>query len=104
MQFAKTDMIIHKNEDGGPVDDDDLDKPAQTCVVQGTVTVGSFPKWRQKGEDELVAMRDRYLCVKLNEANVFGDLSDGGEAKVWIDVTWAGVVKQSRQFSKPNVN
>lgn len=65
---------------------------------------GSFPKWRQKGEDELASMRERYLCIRINEANVFGDLNDGGEAIVWCDVTWAGITKRSRQFKKPNVN
>lgn len=49
-------------------------------------------------------MRNRYFCVKINEANVFGDLSDGGEAKVWCDVTWGGVIKTTRKFKKPNVN
>jgi hypothetical protein len=49
-------------------------------------------------------MREKYLCVKINEANVFGDLNDGGEAKVWIDCHWGGVVKQTRQFKKANVN
>ena len=42
--------------------------------------------------------------MKINEANVFGDLSDGGEARVWIDVTWGGMVKSTRPFKKPNVN
>jgi len=49
-------------------------------------------------------MRERYLCVKVNEANVFGDLNDGGDAQVWVDVSWAGVTKQTRHFKKPNVN
>jgi len=38
------------------------------------------------GEDDLVGMEEKYLCVKINEANVFGGLSDGGDAKVWVDV------------------
>jgi len=34
VQFAKTDMVIHKSDDTGPIlNDDDLDKPAQTCVI-----------------------------------------------------------------------
>jgi len=86
------------------LNDDDLDKPAQTCIIQGTVSVGSFPKFRQIGEDELVGMRERYLCVKINEANVFGDLNDGGEAKVWVDVLWSGITKSTRQFKRQNVN
>jgi len=45
-------------------------------------------------------MRERYLCVKINEANVFGDLNDGGEAKVWVDVLWSGIVKSTRQFKR----
>jgi len=43
-----------------------------------------------------VISRERYLCIKINEANVFGDLSDGGEALVWCEVTWAGVTKLTR--------
>jgi hypothetical protein len=31
-------------------------------------------------------MEERYLCVLVKEANVFGELRDGGDAKVWIDV------------------
>ena len=54
------------------------------------------PKWRQKGEDELVRMRDRYLCVRINDAFVFDDISDGADAKVWIDVIWGGDVKKTR--------
>jgi len=38
------------------------------------------------GEDDLIGMEEKYLCVKVNEAKVFGDLSDGGDAKVWCDV------------------
>ena len=49
-------------------------------------------------------MKDRYLCIKINEANVFGDISDGGDALVWIDVIWAGVIKQTRKFKRQNVN
>ena len=56
------------------------------------MNIGSFPKYRQKGNDELIAMRDRYFCVKINEAKVFGDISDGGEPKCWIDVSWGGVI------------
>jgi hypothetical protein len=37
-------------------------------------------------------MRDRYFCVRIDEAKVFGDISDGGEPKVWIDVEWGGVI------------
>ena len=96
-------MVIHKDL-SGVIDEDDFDKLAQTCVIQGTVSVGSFPKWRQKGEDELVAMRERYLVVKINEANVFGDISDGGEALAWIDVIWGGVLKTTRKFKRANVN
>jgi len=96
-------MIIHKDM-SGVIDEDDFDKLAQTCVIQGTVSVGSFPKWRQKGEDELVAMRERYLVVKINEANVFGDISDGGEALAWIEVVWGGVLKTTRKFKRANVN
>lgn len=85
-------------------DDDDLDKPAQTCIIQGTVATGCFPRYRQKGEDDMVQFKEQYLCVKINEANVFGDLNDGGEAKVWIECQWAGVTKTTRQFKRPNVN
>jgi hypothetical protein len=101
-------MIIHDSNTTttkGTVDDEDqFDKLAQVCTIQGTVMVGSYPKWRQKGQDELVSMRERYFCIRLNEANVFGDLNDGGEAEVWCDVTWAGITKTSRKFKKANVN
>jgi len=102
--FAKGDVVIHRKESDNNVDDDDLDKPAQTCIVQGTVNIGTQPKYKQSGEDDTVAMKDTYLCVKINEANVFGDLSDGGDAQVWIDVIWAGMTKQTRKFKRPNVN
>jgi hypothetical protein len=49
-------------------------------------------------------MQEQYLCVKINDANVFGDLNDGGDAIVWVDVTWAGVIKKSRNFKRPHVN
>ena len=52
----------------------------------------------------MVQFKEQYMCVKINEANVFGDLNDGGEAKVWIECQWAGVTKKSRQFKRPNVN
>jgi hypothetical protein len=101
VNFCKGDMVIHKEIKTGPIaDDEDLDKLAQTCIIQGAINVGSFPKWRQKGDDELVGMRNRYLCVKINEANVFGDLNDGGEAKVWVDVQWAGLLKKTREFKR----
>ena len=49
-------------------------------------------------------MRSQYLCVKINEANVFGDLNDGGDAKVWCDVSWGGVLKQTKPFKRQHVN
>jgi hypothetical protein len=45
-------------------------------------------------------MNETYLAVKINEANVFGELSDGGDAKVWVDVQWAGVTKSTREFKR----
>jgi len=45
INFAKADMVIHKDF-SGVFNEDDIDKLAQTCVIQGTVSVGSFPKWR----------------------------------------------------------
>jgi len=44
--FAKADMIIHRSKPGPILRDEDLDKVAQTCEVQGTVSIGSFPKYR----------------------------------------------------------
>ena len=104
INFAKTDMIIHKAEGKTADDDDDLDKMPSSCCIQGTVLTGSFPKFRQMGEDDLVGMEERYLCVKINEANVFGGLSDGGDAKVWVDVQWAGITKSTREFKRAHVN
>jgi len=49
-------------------------------------------------------MQEQYLCVKINDANVFGDLNDGGDAIVWVDVIWAGVLKRSRNFKRAHVN
>jgi hypothetical protein len=72
--------------------------------VQGTIATGCFPKWRQIGEDDTIRMKDQYLCVKINDANVFGDINDGGDPIVWIDCKWAGVVKKTRQFKRPHVN
>jgi len=100
VNFAKCDMVIHKTNEVS----DDLDKKAQVCTVQGTVSTGCFPKWRQVGEDETVRMAEQYLCVKVNEANVFGDLNDGGDAAVWIECKWGGVIKKTRNFKRPHVN
>jgi hypothetical protein len=47
---------------------------------------------------------DYYFCIKINQANVFGDLNESGEAIVWCEVTWAGITKETRHFMKPNVN
>ena len=66
--------------------------------------VGSFPKWKQYGDDETVSKNDLYLCVQINEANVFRDINDGGDAQVWVDVRWAGKVKKTKKFKKPFVN
>jgi hypothetical protein len=50
VQFAKTDMIIHdrgKTKARSQADDEDeFDDSAQVCTVQGTVMIGSCPKWR----------------------------------------------------------
>jgi hypothetical protein len=96
-------MVIHRRV-SDVVNDEDLNRPAQTCEIQGTVSIGSFPQWRQKGEDELVASKERYLCIKINEAQVFGDLNDGGDALVWCQVSWGGLTKKTREFRRPNVN
>lgn len=103
INYAKIDMVIHKKELTLPIKDEDLDKDAQTCELQGTVNVGSYPRYRQKGTDELVLLRDRYLCVKIIEAKVFEDFRDGGEALVWIECFWGGVMKKTRIFKKENV-
>ena len=100
VNFLKCDMVIHRTTEVS----DDLDKKAQTCTVQGTVSTGCYPKWRQVGDDETVRMAEQYLCVKINEANVFGDLNDGGDAAVWVECKWGGVIKKSRQFRRPHVN
>lgn len=102
VSFAKAAMVIHRG--GRDADDEDLNEQAQTCEIQGTVSIGSFPRWRQKGEDELVARKERYLCIKINEAQVFGDLNDGGDALVWCQVSWGGLTKKTREFRRPNVN
>lgn len=49
-------------------------------------------------------MEKRYLVVQINEANVFNDLNDGGDALVWVDVTWGGVTRTTKKFKKPNVH
>jgi hypothetical protein len=43
------------------------------------------------------------LCVKIIEANVFENFRDGGEALVWIEVFWGGVMKKTRIFKRENV-
>lgn len=104
VNFAKADVIIHESEGTGGageiLNDDDLDKPAQTCEVQGTVAIGSYPKYRQKGEDELIAFREQYLCIKIIEADVFGDISDGSDVECWVQVNWGGVAKDTKHFKK----
>jgi len=35
---------------------------------------------------------------------VFRDINDGGDASVWIEAKWGGVVKKSRMFKRPHVN
>ena len=91
-------MIIYKGES------ENEESRQQICTIQGTVVMGSWPKWRQVGEDETVRMGDQYLCLKINEANVFRDINDGGDASVWIEAKWGGVVKKSRMFKRPHVN
>lgn len=49
-------------------------------------------------------MKELYLCIKINEANVFNDLSDGGDAIVWCEVSWGGLSKKTRNFKKAHVN
>jgi len=51
-----------------------------------------------------VALNNYYFCLQINEANVFQDISDGGEALVWCDVIWNGVRKESRRYKKSNVD
>jgi hypothetical protein len=49
INFAKTDMIIHKNStktSNAQESDDDFDKLEQVCSVQGSIIFGSYPKWR----------------------------------------------------------
>ena len=48
-------------------------------------------------------MRNRYFCVKINQAQVFGDLRDGGDPKVWCEVRWAGMSKETPRFNKEGV-
>lgn len=105
VSFAKTDMVIHrKKDDEYDSDDEGMNRKSQTCEIQGTVQIGSRPKWCQKGEDELVAKKERYLCIKINEVKVFDDLNDGGDATVWCHVTWGGLTKKTREFKRANVN
>ena len=49
-------------------------------------------------------MKERYLCIKVLEANVFGDLSDGGDAEVWCQINWGGLSKNTRHFKRSTVN
>ena len=42
--------------------------------------------------------------MKINKANVFGDLNDGGDAVAWVDLEWGGIIKQSKRFKKDHVN
>lgn len=47
INFAKTDMIIHKTKaTNAQESDDDFDKLEQVCSVQGSIIFGSSPKWR----------------------------------------------------------
>jgi hypothetical protein len=49
INFAKTDMIIHKKSTKATTaqeSDDDFDKLEQVCSVQGSIIFGSSPKWR----------------------------------------------------------
>ena len=39
---------------------------------------------------------EQYLAIKINEANVFGDLNDGGDAAVWVECKWGGLSKKTR--------
>lgn len=59
VNYAQADMVIHKKEKSSKVefdDDEQLDKDAQTCTIQGSVNIGSEPKWRQKGEDDVLQL------------------------------------------------
>lgn len=68
------------------------------------MATGSFPKYRQLGNDDLVRFHDQYFCIKVNEAKVFDNLMDGGDCLVWIEANWGGVIKKTRNFKKPMVN
>jgi hypothetical protein len=68
----------------------------QFCTVQGTVSIGCYPRYRQIGDDDTVRFKDQYFCVKINEAKVFGEINDGGDALVWVECNWGGVVKKTR--------
>lgn len=69
-------MVIYKDHNKSK----DVNHVTSTCNVQGTVIIGSHPKWRQFGDDEQLNKSDQYICVQINEANVFRDINDGGDA------------------------
>ena len=63
-----------------------------------------MPRWRQVGEDDTVKFNDQYLAIKINEANVFRDINDGGDAAAWVEINWGGTTKKTREFKKTFVN
>ena len=101
VNFAQCDMVMWKPKN---ITIDDLEKKPQTCLAQGTVSCGTYPKLRQIGEDDSISFKYQYLCVKINEAKVFGDINDGGDPVAWVEVVWGGVKKKSKIFKREFVN
>lgn len=99
--FAKTEMVIWRDKNKS---DNEINRRQIGCTMQGVVQVGSFPRWRQQGDDDSVKFADQYLCVQINEANVFRDINDGGDAQAWVEVKWAGSSKRTKKFKKAFVN
>eukprot|EP00347_Sterkiella_histriomuscorum_P007723 403347806 len=99
--LIKAEVVIHKVKNKT---EENIRNKAQTSNLQGTLRIGSKPKYQQSGEMEVIAKREHYLVIFVNKLNVFDSIEDGGEASVFATVEWAGTMKRTRPVRRPNLN
>ena len=60
-----------------------------------------MPMFAQSGGDVETIVNNRYyLVIALSKLNVFNQIVDGGDAKVWVTIEWGGIQKTSRTFMR----
>lgn len=94
-------MVIFKKK---KLTKENLKKKAQTCSIQGTVKLGAKPRYKQRGDVEVIAKKENYLVVNISRMGVFEILQDGSDVSAFATVQWAGSVKKTKMVKKPNVS